>query len=248
MTQTARQPFQGVLQIAQYNRHLYARGIICVGIAIALAIVPALRLPMLTASAFATFWICSSLLVSYYVYDRSGLYELDWLPAMVGHSPRRWVNIHAGLDETSGRIAELFPAAERSVLDIYDPGEMTETSIAEARRVHGVVSGRADWRRLPIADGACDAAFLLFAAHELRSNDARACLLSEARRVLSTDGRLIVLEHLRNWANFVAFGPGFLHFFSARTWRSAATSGGLVVERTLTLNPFVHVFVLRRPA
>ena len=158
------------------------------------------------------------------------------------------MNIHAGLDETSGRIAELFPAAKGSVLDIYDPGEMTEMSIAKARRVHGVVSGPADWRRLPIADGACDAAFLLFAAHELRSNDARIALMSEARRVLNTDGRLIVMEHLRDCANFVAFGPGFLHFFSARAWRSAARSGGLVVERSLALNPFVHVFVLQRPA
>jgi len=46
----------------------------------------------------------------------------------------RWVNIHAGLDETSNLLTALFPFAEGKVLDIFDSREMTEPSIEQARR------------------------------------------------------------------------------------------------------------------
>lgn len=44
-----------------------------------------------------------SLLVSYYVYDLSDLYKLNWLHELVANLKRdlKIVNIHAGFDETS---------------------------------------------------------------------------------------------------------------------------------------------------
>jgi hypothetical protein len=55
-----------------------------------------------------------------------------------------------------------------------------------------------------------------------------------------------VVEHLRDWANFLAFGPGFLHFLAEQAWQQAAAAGGLRIEKRLRVTPFVNVFVLRK--
>ena len=237
--------------ILAYNWPFYARtsaGVVA-ALLVALNVPPLWRDLLLLSASPALWWTCSSLAVSYYVYDRSSLYGLNWLNSCLSRPPRRWVNIHAGLDETSHRLAVLFPAAEGRVLDIYDPTEMTEPSIAEARRLaHAQLpSTSANWRALPLPDHTFDAVFLIFAAHELRRADARAQLFSEAARVLSTGGELILVEHLRDWANFVAFGPGFFHFLTECAWQRAVATAGLRVHARLSLTPFVTAFVLRGP-
>ena len=96
------------------------------------------------------------------------------------------------------------------VFDIFDPVEMSEPSIVRARRLcpPAVRPERVDFRNLPAADESIEAAFLLLSAHELRTEAARGSLFSELHRVLSRPGRVVVAEHLRNWANWAAFGPG----------------------------------------
>jgi SAM-dependent methyltransferase len=104
-----------------------------------------------------------------------------------------------------------------------------------------------DCRRLPLADASVDAALLLLSAHELRRRPSRVALLRELRRALAPTGKVVLAEHLRDARNFLAFGPGCLHFWSAREWRANATAAGLAVERELQLTPWVTVF-LRRPS
>jgi len=140
----------------------------------------------------------------------------------------------------------LFPGSEGQIIDIYDPHEMTEPSIGRARRLAAASSTATDWRALPASDQEFEAAFLIFAAHELRRHEARVGLLQEITRVLRMKGELVLVEHSRDWANFLAFGPGFLHFFSERAWRKAASAAGLPIRLHRTVTPFVHVFVLRR--
>ncbi len=89
-------------------------------------------------------------------------------------------------------------------------------------------------------------AFLVFAAHELRRAEARVQLFREVRRVLRIGGEMVLLEHLRDGPNFLAFGPGFLHFFPARAWREEAETAGLRLRLQESLTPFVKVFVFRR--
>ena len=246
----ARGRCQGVWQIVQFNRRFYL-ATLAGGAAVLLAALraPALWRTLLLAGASpALFWLASSLLVSWYVYDHSPLFRLGWLAGCLSETPRRWVNIHAGLDETSHLLAALFPRSEGRVLDIYDPREMTEPSIEAARRLARTAATPALWRALPLADGSCDAAFLMFAAHELRRHDARVQLFREVARALRPGGQLVLLEHLRDWANFAAFGPGFLHFFPRRAWLRAAAEAGLETHPHFSGTPFVHVFVMRRPS
>jgi len=244
----ARRPYQGVRQIFTYNRPFYIWTLSGVMAAIFLSMwLPvAFGALILFASVPAVFWTCSSLLVSHYIYDRPTFYSLGWLCGCLSQAPIRWINVHAGLDESSLAIASMFPNSQGHITDIYDPREMTEPSIRRARRIaKGALVGRPQLAPAT-PDVEFDAAFLIFAAHELRRREARVGLFREMAHELRIGGELVLVEHLRDWANFLAFGPGFLHFFSERTWLDVAKAAGLLVRSQRTLTPFVHVFVFRR--
>jgi hypothetical protein len=243
-----RAPYQGLLEIFHYNQPFYVRSLAAVAVAAVVSVwLPStLRSLLLLACGIAVAWTCSSLLVSHYVYDRSPLYSLQWLSGLLSRPPADWINIHAGIDETTGIIASIFPGSRGQTVDIYDPEEMTEPSIGQARHITQAHSPNADWRALPAADHDFDAVFLFFAAHELRHHEARVKFFQEVARVLRPTGEVVLVEHLRDWPNFAAFGPGFLHFFSGSTWQEAAEAAQLSIRQRCTITPFVHVFVLRR--
>ena len=127
----ARRPYQGLVQILQFNWRSYFGAAMGVGVAIlALPFLhPISRVALLLAAVPATFWLASSLIVSHYIYDRFPLYDLKWISRILPRAPRRWINIHCGFDETSGLLAAIFPEAVIQVVDIYDPQVMTEASI-----------------------------------------------------------------------------------------------------------------------
>jgi SAM-dependent methyltransferase len=191
-------------------------------------------------------WMTTSLLVSHYVYDRSALYDFRWMLERLPSQPCTWLNIHCGLDQTSDLLLSVFPESEGQILDIFDPVEMTEPSIARARggRAALLDTPIANFRCLPLPSRRCDAVFLIFAAHEIRKHSSRRDFFGEVARILSANGSVVMIEHLRDLPNFVAFGPGFLHFQSRREWLSAAASANLVATREFAVTPFVHVFLL----
>jgi ubiquinone/menaquinone biosynthesis C-methylase UbiE len=242
---------EGVWNIVKFNWGYYVISALALGAA--MLIVSFKALPWwLRTSAWCggigvLFWTCSSLLVSWYVYDVAGVTRWEWVRDRPC-PPRRWVNIHAGLDQSTASLRRLFPGSNGAVIDIYDPATMTGPSIARARRFYPSTepfnSGRAG--SLPLPDGERDAVFLLFAAHEVRVVADRINLLRETRRVLNEQGRVVMVEHLRDLPNFLAFGPGFLHFHSGRSWRECIRKAGLQIERQGRLTPFVHCFVLRK--
>jgi SAM-dependent methyltransferase len=238
-------------QVVQYNSGIYTCAflLICAAwISFSYAQPAVERIAVVGFAVPLLFWLCSSLLVSHYVYDRSPLYDLNWVRRELPKAPQRWINVHAGVDETSQLLAQMFPTAVGEILDIHDPEEMTEASIRRAHRTHRSLmrSKPADWRALPIADDTVDAAFLFFVAHEFRRDEARTQLFRELARVLRSDGELTVVEHLRDCANFLAFGPGFLHFFSRSLWLWTAGAAGLQVRAEKSITPFVRVFILQR--
>jgi SAM-dependent methyltransferase len=244
-----RRPYQGVAQILVFNWRMYAGTAAAVGLALAAWPLAGLwiRAAMLTFVVPAAFWIVASISVSYYVYDRSGLYDFSWLHHGLAATPRRWINIHAGLDETSELLNEVFAGAEGTTVDIFDEGTMTEVSIHEARkRTRSTTAIKARYNALPFEDARFDAAFLVFAAHELRKHEQRVRLFREVARVLSARGALVLIEHIRDAWNFGAFGPGALHFFSRRAWLKAVREAGFVVASEFTRTPFVRVLILRR--
>jgi len=237
----------GAIDILRYNWHYYAASVAAL---FALAAVALLRLAPLAILALCAapvvFWSIASLAASYYVYDRVEVTSWNWLPAALAFRPARWLNIHAGLDQSTETLRRLFPNANGAVCDIYEAAEMTEPSIARARRETGAVRGSPD--QLPFATGDRDCIFLLFAAHEIRSAARRAAFFQEVARVLAPGGWVFLVEHLRDAPNFIAFGPGFLHFHSRAAWLRAAMSADLEPGREGSLTPFVHWFLFRKAA
>jgi SAM-dependent methyltransferase len=247
-----RGPFEGVLQIVRYNWTLYLVAIfVCalvVGVVLVIHPPAALAGLLILGAGAALFWLALSLAVSHYVYDRSDLYRWGWIRDRVASGPRHVVNIHAGLDETSPALQEMYPAAEVTILDIYDPAEMPEPSIARARReAHSMLASvEADFRKLPLLTGSADLVTVIFVAHELRRAASKEAFFKEASRVLQPGGRLLLVEHLRDGWNLAAFGPGAFHFFPRREWSRVAEATGFRLAGEFSRTVFVRAFVFLR--
>lgn len=246
-----RGPFYGVGQIVRYNLPMYAASVVALlAVALALAWLPLprwLAFPMIVFGSAALFWTLASLVVSHWVYDRSKLRHWAWIVALLPSLPSRWASLHAGLDETDGALRRFFGAGEGVVLDLYDPAEMTEPSIRRARRLALDPSAQpADFRRLPLPDASQDAILVVFAAHELRRPEARLALFGEISRSLAAQGRAVLVEHTRDLASFLAFGPGFLHFLPRREWLHVIAASGLQVAEEMAITPFVTALSLEK--
>ncbi len=196
--------------------------------------------------AFPAFWLLSSLAVSHCVYDRSGAGSGAWLRGVDVASARRVAVFHAGQDEASQFAKRALPAAEIAVFDFH--GE-TGGETASLRRARALAETRAvpvSPDALPLENASLDLVLLVFAAHEIRSRDQRASFFKELARTLSPKARILVVEHLRDAWNLLAYGPGAFHFLGRAAWSLAFAAGGLTVLRETSLTPFVRVFDLGR--
>jgi SAM-dependent methyltransferase len=246
--------YHGMLQILRYNRPMFAKtGAAALAAILAVVLLPIPRLLailVLAGVAAGLLWSISSLLVSHWIYDLSPLSRWDWLASHLPAVPRHWVSLHAGLDETFGALARVFPTASATggtVLDFFDAAEMTEPSIVRARQLSlDRAATPADFRSLPLADGSQDAIFLIFAAHELRRPESRERFFLEIARALAPGGRAVLVEHVRDGWNFLAFGPGFFHFLPRREWLRLAAAAGLAIREDFRITPFVAVLVLEK--
>ena len=250
----------GMGRIVRFNWPWYAAAVatIAAGTALLLSspgLWPAASALVLTGLGAAGFWLLTSLAVSPYVYDRSGVARGEWLGLIDPGRVRRAAVLHAGQDEATAIATGLLPRAEWRVFDFHAPSRSGTPSLRRARaaaatqgagagaavRVEAIASDA-----IPLEDGALDLELVVFAAHEIRRESERAAFFGELGRVLAPGGRLIVVEHLRDVWNLLAYGPGALHFLSRATWGRAFAAARLSVldERRCTL--FVRVVELGR--
>jgi SAM-dependent methyltransferase len=244
-----RSPLQGVTNIVRFNWHFY---VLAAGFASALFVVSryssdTYRPFILLGLAGLIVTVLLSLLVSLYVYDLSGLYSLSWLDFIPAHRPLTLVNIHAGFDETSALLQAKFPLANLHVFDFYDPALHTEISIQRARKAYPPYPETQAilTTTVPLPEQSTDFVFLILAAHEIRSETERVRFFDELTRILRPTGQIIVVEHLRDGANFFAYNIGFLHFLSRKTWLRTFAQANLRVVQTFRLTPFINTFILQ---
>lgn len=242
-----RAPWLGARQIFRYNRpkYIWAFGIaLCIFLAAVLVpFHPITRIAGLVLAVAIVMAAGVSLLVSHIVYDRSPLHRWTWLVRQVPRS-RSWLVVHAGLDEASAALRHLYPDAHATVLDIYDPAKMTEPAIRVARGTVPAPGQRTAPDRLPLPGRSVDLGVLFFAAHELRSGQDREALFAELRRTLQPTGQIVLVEHLRDAANFLAFGPGSWHFYAHREWMRVFDAARLRVRHQESITPFVRAYFL----
>jgi SAM-dependent methyltransferase len=243
--------FQGALQILRFNWPWYLLALALSAAVVSYLVIAGpgwkISLTLLVIAGFADFWLVSSLLVSHLIYDRSEIASGSWMEQALPTGPLSIANFHAGLDEASHHLSRQFPAARLSVFDFHDSTAMSEPAIERARRRPGAASESIPipFAKIPLDDSALDTAFVVFAAHELRRPEDRLSFFKGLRRVLRPGGDLIVVEHLRDAWNILAFGPGAFHFLPMSQWLGAFVGAGFTIQQELHVTPFVTVFRLR---
>lgn len=247
---TKRASWQGMLTIARFNWPYYLAAVVLLGLCLLtgwLTAIPLIRLFCLFISLGALWFLIGSLGVSHLVYDRSDLYRLNWLARVLPQERGRYIFCHCGFDEVSLALRANI-GGNWLLLDHYDPSRMTEASIHRARRLFPPHDSEpASFNHWPVDSASSNAIFALLGIHELRSSEERAAWFAEAKRCLLPGGRIVVAEHLRNTANFLAFGPGFLHFHSRSNWQHAWEQAGLRSFDEFAITPWIRVFVLGQP-
>jgi len=248
------QRFQGMIQIVRFNPSYYGAGAFTLLAGTLLLartwnrIPPMLSILTLVGLVFACWWLLASLVVSHLVYDRSDWPRGAWLTSMIGkQSVQRVLNVHCGFDESTMRLRAWLPEAEVVALDLFDSVRLTETSIHRARAFRpplpGTLQGAPE--RWPVEPASFDVVCFLLSAHEYRSSVEREALFQRAREGLRPGGCVLLAEHVRDPANFAAFGPGFLHFHSSAAWRRAWTGAGLQIHVEQRVTPWLSVWCLQ---
>jgi len=244
-----RKPFQGVLNVVKFNWQFYVIGFVSV---VALTLVRPYvhgywQNVAVVLSAVVVLAVIVSVLSTFYAYDHSDFYSLNWLPLGI-KKDARVINIHAGFDETSEIISKKFGLVDLSVLDFYDQKKHTEISIKRARNQGAVFAGTrtTSTEKIELDANSADYIFLILAAHEIRNEHERIGFFKQLGVALRNNGRIIVAEHLRNTPNFVAYNIGFFHFFSRTAWRRTFALAGISLISELRINPFITAFILEK--
>lgn len=241
-----RKPFQGVLNIIRFNWHLYVLAFVFILFLVLIGdhFDKDLKSFFSIVCILISLSIIISLLVSLYIYDLSGLYDLKW----IGNQGNEKVilNINAGFDETSDLLKEKFYNSELIVLDFFDPIKHTEISIKRARKAYPPYPGTKQivTTHLKIDNNSADNIFLILAAHEIRNENERIDFFKELNRIIKPTGQIYVTEHLRDVTNFIAYNIGFLHFYSKKSWLHTFAKANLFVKNEIKQTPFVSTFIL----
>ncbi len=249
MDTAVRKPFQGIKNILLFNWHFYIIAILSVLGVIYLknTIIPEnlhTYINLLIISISTT--TISTIIFTIYIYDLSDLYQLNWLKEE--NTQQQILNIHAGFDETSTLLAQKYHNATIEILDFYDPKIHTEISIKRARKHYGVHKNtiKIKTAHIPYSDTTIDKIFLIFSAHEIRSQQEREMFFREIHRVLKADGTVYLVEHVRDTYNFIAYFIGFFHFLSLKTWYKTLKNSNLTIINKHKTTPFVNIFIIKK--
>ena len=191
-----------------------------------------------------------SVTASFYIYDLSPLYALKWMAFVHPAERGAAVNIHAGFDEFGASLQQRYSGLNWLSYDFFDARHHTEWSVQRARKIYPPSKDtvKVHTASLPADNESQMLVTLFFAAHEIRQKEEREAFFAEVNRILHRDGKVVVVEHLRDWRNFLVYTLGFFHFLPRSAWQQAWRHADWKMTAEKTITPFVHCFILEKNA
>lgn len=245
-----RKPFQGTCNVIHFNWHLFVLSLcFCLFLFLVNPYLNDTALFFSYLSMFITGCIIFlSVSITWYVYDISDLYQMSWLRSLKNERPENIVNINAGFDETSELLKRRYEKSTLTILDFYDPLKHKSLSIKVARKAYAPYPNtqKVNSTELFLKDDYADQIYAILSAHEIQNLNERIIFFTELKRILKKEGQIIVVEHIRNTANFIAYNFGFFHFHSRVNWLKTFQNSGLEVKAETNLTPFITIFILEK--
>jgi hypothetical protein len=192
------------------------------------------RLLLILAILGLCYGILGSLTATWWVYDHRSDQLLVELSRRHDHK-RAWVLVHAGFDESRGRLDNLLGTPVATL----DVGPQMHLSRSLERAVG--LMGRPDRPAILGPETNIATAIVLFGIHELRKPGEPEALLRQLGGSLASVGRVLIVEHLRDVPNTLVYGPAVLHFGSKKRWSDAVHNAGLKVASTTRVAGFITV-------
>lgn len=235
--------YGGVANIVRFNRGKYLGALLGLVVLLMAGAVGPWPTHAFLALGAVLVGTVGSLGVSYWVYDASPLYQLEWADEITDAD--RIIVVHAGLDEVSGTLRERHPGHLESI-SFFSRLEKVEPSLRRAESSSPLTLSAEpapDGRLLEASTADWIVAFMCL--HELRSPSLRQRILTELRHGLDDDGQIVVVEQLRDIPNALAFTVGVFHFVSKRAWKIDFAAAKLAVIAETKITPFVSIFRLQ---
>lgn len=241
-----RKPFEGVWNVVRFNWHFYA--IVFGFMGLILMIFPMFpdfyQALSLTLVFIMIMPVLISLFVTFQVYDNTTLYEMEWLQEY--GEDINIASFNAGFDETTLLMRDKKPKANVTALDFFDPEHHTEISIKRANKAYPHLPGTLKIRtsEIPLEKNTVDLAIGFLSMHEIRDENERIVFFKNLKTILKQDGEILLIEHLRDIPNFLAYNIGFVHFLSKATWQRTFEEAGFYVQEEERINPLMSKFRL----
>ena len=233
----------GVGRVVLFNwpKYVAAIALLALGVVAASYSNGTVRLTLMLVCTLIVYGFTASLVATWWVYDHRAqrLYQSI---ANQRHDTAPWLLVHAGFDESHGRLQALLgPPAHQ-----FDIGPSRDRS-RSLRRAHALCGrdGVPVTGPLPVGDSSIGLVVVLFGIHELHSDSDAIALLREVNRVTVGDGAVVIVEHLIDVANIVAYGPAAWHFSSGGRWRHAVAAAGMFLKSSTRVGGLVTVMVAR---
>ncbi|WP_316766815.1 methyltransferase [Pedobacter frigiditerrae] len=248
MEKHLRKPFQGILNIIRFNWHFYVLAFVLIACLFTITVLFPSQLNWIYYLIIAgvTLGTTLSLIASYYIYDYSNLYSLNWLDDFEVKQGSELLNINAGFDETSYLLKQKYANCNLAAMDFYNPAKHTEVSIERARKAYLPYPStmQIETTNIGLSPKSIDCVFIILAAHEIRDKQEQIIFFKQMKQALRADGKIIVVEHNRDIYNFLVYNLGCFHFFSQRRWKEVFRNSELVLIKTKKTTPFINVYYL----
>ena len=152
----------------------------------------------------------------------------------------RFVHVDVGLRATAIGMGRQLTTGHMTVVDIYNPQLMPSGAIARGRALapRPGPDSRVTWREgsitlLPLPDSSARVVTMDFTLGALWQDGDRRQLLAEVNRILRPGGRLVIVEKVRGYTNWLVWGPLALRLLPDEYWRGLLTGAGLEVRQEM---------------